>query len=249
MKPSDLNELWTPLTQFFKERAHSQPEQLARATLNRIAPELEKRDISGVKACIWKEAVAISQESRGLETLLRCLDADPDCAAKKYVEIRSVLVNFFQSKDCHAAEDLTDRTLDRVAKILQRRKIDEVLPFIVGVGKNVLRESWKRPTMARLKSGVCELCCPSHELTLDSRRQYASLIQCIERLEPRDRELFRAYFMPFDDDISGKHMAEYRRDLAQRFGLTLGALRVKAHRLRSKVKRCCTSLPLWEKVG
>ncbi len=182
---------------------------------------------------------AINQESRGLETLLQSLDADRERAGKKYVDIRSTLIKFFQRNDCPAAEDLSDRTLDRVAKILQRKKVDEVVPFIVGVGKNILREFWKRPAIGGFKSEVYELCCPSHELTLDSRSRYASLIRCVERLEAGDRELFREYFMSFGDDISRMELAERRRRLAQRFGLTPGALRVKAHRLRSEVKRCC----------
>jgi hypothetical protein len=122
---------------------------------------------------------------------------------------------------------------------LQRRKVDQVVPFIAGVGKNILREYWKRLAMIRFKSEIHELRCPAQEMTLDRRRQYANLIRCIDKLEARDREFFRKYFMSFDDDISGKTIAQYRQHLAQEFGLTLDALRVKAHRLRSEVKRCC----------
>jgi hypothetical protein len=174
-----------------------------------------------------------------LESLLQSLDADRERAGKKYVDIRTTLIRFFQRNDCPAAEDLSDRTLDRVAKILQRRKIHEVVPFIVGVGKNILREFWKRPAIAGFKPEVYELWCPSHELMLDSRNRYASLMGCVERLEAADRELFREYFMSFGDDINRKDLAEHRRRLAQRFGLTQGALRVKAYRLRAEVKRCC----------
>jgi hypothetical protein len=231
------HDLWMPLTRFFKERDHSQPEQLATSTLKRLAHMPGNRDMSHVQNRIWKEAAIISQESRSFETLLRCLDADRDCAGKKYVDIRLTLIKFFRWNDCLAAEDLTDRTLDRVAKILQRRKVDQVVPFIAGVGKNILREYWKRPAMIRFKSEIHELRCPAQEMTLDRRRQYANLIRCIDKLEARDREFFRKYFMSFDDAIGGKKIA--RQHLAQQFGLTLGALRVKAHRLRSEVKRCC----------
>jgi hypothetical protein len=231
--------LWTALTRFFKERDHSQPEQLASSTLKRIAQILGNQDIKRAQDWIWKEAATISRESRGFETLLQCLDADRDCAGKKYVDIRLTLMKFFQRNDCPAADDLTDRTLDRVAKILQRRKIDEVVPFIVGVAKNVRRESRKRPATTELKSEVRELCTSPVELALDSRRQYAELIRCIEKLEAQDRKLFREYFMSFEDAVDRKRLAEHRQHVAQQFGLTLGALHVKAQRLRSEVKRCC----------
>ena len=231
--------LQAALTRFFKERDHSQPEQLASSTLKRIPQILGSQDISRVQDWIWKEAATISQESRSFETLLQRLDTDRDCAGKKYVDIRLTLTRFFQWNDCLAAEDLTDRTLDRVAKILQRRKIDEVVPFIVGVAKNVRRESRKKPITTALKFEIRELRCPPNELALDRGRQYADLIKCIEKLEAQDRELFREYFMSFEDVIGGKKLAQQRQHLAQRFGLTLGALHVKAHRLRSEVKRYC----------
>jgi len=232
-------DLWTALTHFFKERDHSQPEKLATSTLKRIAPILGNRDIRHVQDWIWKEAAIVSQESRSFETLLQRLDADRDCAGKKYVDIRLTLIKFFQWNDCPAAEELTDRTLDRVAKILQRRKIDEVMPFIVGVGKNVLRESWKRLKVTRFKYEMHELCCPPHELALDSIRQCAALIRCIEKLQAQDRELFREYCMSFEDDIGGKKLAQHRQHLAQQSGLTLGALHARVHRLRLEIKRCC----------
>src|SRR5947207_1069954 len=56
----------------------------------------------------------LTRESLG--ALLSQFDSNPERAAEKYELMRSRLVTFFECRGCAAAFDLTDATVDRVAR-------------------------------------------------------------------------------------------------------------------------------------
>jgi DNA-directed RNA polymerase specialized sigma24 family protein len=170
--------------------------------------------------------------------LLRRLDPDEDCASEKYEILRWKLINFFEWSSYSCAEDLADETLDRVARQLGEQQIQDAVGFTWGVAKRIKQEAHKR--MART---VPLLDLPKtrhpdgdyktaegiiHE-KLENEQRLKCLGACIERWPQRDGELFLAYH-----SIDGNSIRE-RQVLAQNFGLTVNALRVRINRLRKRL--------------
>ena len=67
----------------------------------------------------------------------------------------------------------------------------------------------------------------------DSERSLQALDTCLETLPPEDRQLILDYHAgPDGSNITA------RRRLAARLGLSATALRIRAHRLRTRLERC-----------
>ena len=73
-------------------------------------------------------------------SFLLWLSPDPGRAAQEYLDIRKTLMKFFVRKGCTHAEELTDRTLDRVVLIVHREpgKYPTPISLCCGVGEKSL---------------------------------------------------------------------------------------------------------------
>jgi DNA-directed RNA polymerase specialized sigma24 family protein len=182
------------------------------------------------------------------EVLLERLDPDRDSAGQKYEGLRRKLIKFFEWNRCSPAEDLADQTLDRVARRLGREDVAQVLAFAWGVAHHVRQECGRqmrrRVALGDLPAGTArpedDVEGALHEQLLDERRTRC-LAACLQRLPPRERELFHAYYEP------NREPSVRRRALAAERGLTIRGLRVKVNRLREKLEVCvtrCVSAPL-----
>ena len=178
---------------------------------------------------------------RAFEKLLGTLDADRDRAAEKYETIRRRLVQVFQWRGCESSEDLADETFDRVSRRLEGgetiRAADPAVYFY-GVARNVLKEYWterrkeRRPESAAFSTR--ELPASTRDLgerEIDERLE--CLDQCLARLSEQNRSLITVYYQ---SERSGK-IAD-RLDLARRMGVSHGALRIRAHRIRRQLEEC-----------
>jgi DNA-directed RNA polymerase specialized sigma24 family protein len=173
------------------------------------------------------------------EKLLGVLDPDRDRAAERYETIRRRLVQLFRWRGCFECEALADQTIDRVSRKLDEgeeiRAADPAVYFY-GVARNVLKEFWtqqrKEQTLERQAVPVGHFPGAARELgeqEIDERLE--CLDQCLGRLSPQNRELITVYHR---SEKSGK-IAERSR-LAARLGLSSGALRIKAHRIRRQLE-------------
>lgn len=162
--------------------------------------------------------------------------------------MRRKLIKFFEWNSGFPAEDLADETLDRVARKLAEEVVHDLSAFAAGVAKRVRQEAYKQ---AARRSQVSD---QSDQETVfrdfrnpetiiqdqrESERRVRCLRVCMQRLADGDRELFLRYHHQ-----AGQHL-EYRVDLAEKFGLTIGALRVRINRLRDNLEKCtrnCVSL-------
>jgi RNA polymerase sigma factor (sigma-70 family) len=181
------------------------------------------------------------------ETLLRRLHPNRNCAGQKYEDLRWQLAKFFEWNCGFQAEDLVDKTLDRVARRLEELEIPDVVPFAWGVAQNVRLEAMKtaarmvpipdRPNEEGFPVDTRDFEHHIHErLELEQRRK--QLHDCIQRLSPEDRKLFLAYHHPESTPI------EMRRKLASHLGITINTLRVRVNRLRHKVEQCTSRYAL-----
>ena len=161
------------------------------------------------------------------DALLGWLDPDRERAANRYEEIRRRLIRFFTGRRCASADDLTDETMNRVARKVQEGLVytGDTAPYFYAVAHNVYLEHVKQ------KPHV-----PSPPPPRDAEeveREHACLELCLERLRPRSRELIREFYK---EEKNAK--IEHRKNMAERLGMTTNALRIQAHRIRQVLHEC-----------
>jgi RNA polymerase sigma factor (sigma-70 family) len=179
---------------------------------------LDSRPTTGKSWVLTREA---------FEALLGWLDPDSERAAMRYEELRRRLIKFFTCRRCAAPEDLTDETMNRVARKVQEglAYVGETAPYFYGVAHNVYLEHVRKKPPVPLPAPPR----PVEEV----EREHACLEQCLERLQPRSRELIREFYQ---EEKQAK--IDHRKRLAERMGMTPNALRIQAHRIRLVLLEC-----------
>jgi len=165
------------------------------------------------------------------DRLLAWLDADRDAAALKYERIRLRIIKILASRGCCEAETLVDETIDRVAtKIdwLILNFVGDPTLYFYGVAQNVHKE------YLRKKLRPDPLPPASESTNLEEReRQYDCLDACMKQLPEDNTNLVIRYY-------EGEKQAKIynRKRLAEELGITLDALRIRAHRIRVELRKC-----------
>jgi RNA polymerase sigma factor (sigma-70 family) len=175
------------------------------------------------------------------EKLLSWLGPDRERAGQAYERIRCRLVKLFECRGCRDPEELADVTIDRVGRRIaegEEIRTSDPAGYFYGVARNVLREAWRRRRLEDQARGVSEAMLawddPGRaESPPISQRKLDCLERCLEALPPDERELILAYYRRGD-----RVLVQARRELAERLGLPLNALRVRAHRIRSRLEGC-----------
>lgn len=182
--------------------------------------------------------------SQAFVRLLSWLDEGTDSDGQKYLEMRQRLLAYFDRKDCLGAEDLTDETLDRVARRLEeqgRIEINTAAQYCYIVARFVFMEylrgakkvdamvddTRRQPTGDSLGAAGAE---DGKEI---KERMLNCLEQCTGKLKPQDRGMIIRYY-------TGKERAkiENRRALAEELEITMNALSIRACRIRDKIEAC-----------
>lgn len=164
------------------------------------------------------------------QTLLGWLDVNVESAGEKYETIRRRLIRLFVGRGCPEAELLADRTIDRVSsRIPQIREtyVGEPAAYFCGVANNIHHE-WLRGQEQEREAALIDL---TSEPQDDA--EFECLQRCLEKLSNGSRELILEYYR-------GEKRAKIkrRRDLATRLDITIGALQIKASRIRTRLTRC-----------
>jgi DNA-directed RNA polymerase specialized sigma24 family protein len=171
----------------------------------------------------------LSPES--FESLLHWLDSDRDRAGKRYEDIRGRLIKIFSSRGCVEPDFLADETINRVAKrveeIAETYEGDPALYFY-GVANKIHLEQFKKQKPITISPVVPDLD--------DFEPEYTCLDDCIGHLPPDSRDLVLQYY---EQDQHAKIVNRQR--LAERLGIGLNALRIRAHRTRLTLRKCIMS--------
>lgn len=168
----------------------------------------------------------LTQEA--FDRLLVWLNPDREQAGRKYEEIRLRLIKIFTCRGCVTPEDLADDTINRVA-----RKVPEIAPsyvgdpalYFLGVAHNVCLEYFRKrpePDPPPLPDN------PERKEHLDD-----CLDRCMQRLTSKNRQLILEYYR---EEKPSK--IDHRKELAQRLGIALNALRIQACRIRASLQEC-----------
>jgi DNA-directed RNA polymerase specialized sigma24 family protein len=159
---------------------------------------------------------------------LNWLNPDPEEAAKKYEDIRRRLIKIFVCRGCNSPEDLCDETINRVIRksqeIGETYKGDPALYFY-GVAHNVHLEYLRKKPSFQPPPPLVE--------PLWTEEEYECLEKCIGVLPLHSRELVLQYYQ------EEKHRKiNLRKQIAQRLGIPLNALRIRACRIRMNLQTC-----------
>src|SRR6266536_3059571 len=160
--------------------------------------------------------------------LLARLNTDPMLAGVEYEKLRARLIYFFERKGCRTPAELSDETINRIArKVEEGLEIEDVFKFSYGVARLVLLEHWRDPKREwdqldqRLSS-------PKSDREFDERR-IECMEKCLQALPSEERDLIVKNCIL---DKKGKE------ELAGSLGLTINALRIRAFRIRTRLHDC-----------
>src|SRR6266542_5193913 len=85
--------------------------------------------------------------------LLARLNTDPMLAGVEYEKLRARLIYFFERKGCRTPAELSDETINRIArKVEEGLEIEDVFKFSYGVARLVLLEHWRDPKREWIRS-------------------------------------------------------------------------------------------------
>jgi DNA-directed RNA polymerase specialized sigma24 family protein len=171
-------------------------------------------------------------------SLLARLDEDPERAGEKYVGIYQKLGKYFECRGCASPEELTDETVNRVARRIREGveiPAEHPIKYFYGVARNVLREQFAQQRVKFLS--LDELTPPEIPFTRPrelgrQERMLEWISQCLRKLAPEDRELLLEY--EHEQKLS---RIEHRRRMAMRLGTTANALRLRIFRIRESLER------------
>lgn len=173
----------------------------------------------------------INQEN--FDVLLSWLDRNREIAGQKYEKIRRRLIRIFLGRGCFEAEELADETFNRVT-----RKLPQVAAEYVGeptyyfyAVANKIHLEWLRKQKKINHLPLTET--DNYPAETESEAEYECLETCLETLPDSERRLIVEYYR---NEKSAK--IENRRQIAEKLGINVNALQVKAFRIRSRLKEC-----------
>lgn len=177
--------------------------------------------------------------------LLQWLDEGEDSKGKRYLEVRRRLRLYFDRKNCLSPDDLTDETLNRIARKLEEKgSITDVsaLHYCYIVAKYVFLENLRQVRAERtgatedVRQDIGRLTSVNAESDQDREKLHGCLEKCLDELPDDDRELIVEYYRG-----GGREKIERRSELAGRLGLTKNALTIRASRIRTRLEECVRS--------
>jgi len=168
------------------------------------------------------------------DKLLARLDEDRERAGEKYEQLRLKLVKFFDYRGSLEPDEHADETLNRVTrKIDEGEAIENLQAYCYGTARlfflDVLKERKKVP-LEDAPELVQEA---DFDRESEADLQYRCFDGCLQKLPAENRELILGYY---EDEKRDK--IDKRKNLAERFGLELNALRIRTCRIRTKLEMC-----------
>jgi len=176
--------------------------------------------------------------------LLEWLDDGVESSGETYLEMRRRLVAYFERRNRPYSDDLADETLNRIARTLETSGVIKVTPparYCYVVAKFVLLEDFRRersqPRVADVGSvtlSAKSLNRPEVDETTGLRElRLECLDVCLQELRPDQRDLVLEYYRD-----SKREKIDRRRALAERLGISINALGIRACRIRDTLEAC-----------
>jgi DNA-directed RNA polymerase specialized sigma24 family protein len=193
--------------------------------------------------------VEVAREERGLtrvafKRLLDWLDNGSDSHGETYLEMRRRLVLYFDRRNRPFADELADETLNRVGRTLEKSGSIEVTPparYCYVVARFVLLEDIRRGRRYVHVDEAGPAASPrslraaadANDSGVVLERRLECLDRCLQKLKPAQRELAIEYYRD-----AKRERIDRRRELANRLGISLNALGIRAWRIRATLEAC-----------
>lgn len=173
--------------------------------------------------------------------LLEWLDDGVDSGGERYLEIRRRLVSYFDRRNRPFADELADETLNRVGRTLETSGSIAVTPparYCYVVARFVLLEDIRKSRrhvpvdearVRRATPGARD----EAEAVFAQERRLTCLDRCLAGLKDEQRDIAVEYYRD-----AKRQRIERRRALADRLGITMNALGIRACRIRSALETC-----------
>jgi DNA-directed RNA polymerase specialized sigma24 family protein len=174
---------------------------------------------------------------QAFEKLLASFSSDRDEAGRRYELVRLKLLRFFERRAVVAPERHVDETLDRVMRrIDEGENISNLMAYFYKVASYVFMEERKEQEQSRLAANAMpfQTAAPQLESGEESPR-LRCFDRCLDALPVESRILILDYYRE-----EGRTKIQLRRQSAQRLGIPLNALRIRAHRIRLSLENCVT---------
>lgn len=170
---------------------------------------------------------------------LEWLDEGADSGGRNYLEMRRRLVAFFDRKGCLTADELADETLTRAARRLaEEGRIETEAPakYCYITARFVFMEYLRRKEKHSVSLDDVEYQ-PAAAGRDDEKELREKRLDCLERctgeLEAASREMIIRYYHGEE-----RVKIENRRALAEKMGISVNALSIRACRIRDKLEAC-----------
>jgi DNA-directed RNA polymerase specialized sigma24 family protein len=178
------------------------------------------------------------------DRLLEWLDDGKDSRGQTYLDMRKRLAGYFDRRNRPFPDDLADETLNRIAWTLDEDGSISVTPparYCYVVARFVLFEDVRRREHAnvslngprRLETPAPGPPHPDADEAPARDRQFDCLDRCVQTLTAAQQTLILDYYR---DERRAK--IDRRRALAERLGITVNALAVRACRIRDTLEAC-----------
>ena len=181
--------------------------------------------------------------SSAFHRLLDWLDEGKNSDGLNYLQMRRRLVTYFDRKNCAQADDLADKTLNRVARRLEEEgkiESESTAKYCYITARFIfmehLRENDKKTVSLE---SVLQLppSDPNAADNIEEKEMREKMLDCLEqctaKLEPASRETIIGYYFG-----TQRVKIENRRALAGRLGISINALSIRACRIRDKLEIC-----------
>jgi len=178
--------------------------------------------------------------SNAFRRLLDWLDEGKNSDGHNYLEMRQRLVAYFDRKNCLTPEELADETLNRLARRIEEEgsiKSETPARYCYITARFVFMEYLRGTDKASvsLEDGLQNRLIATEfvEENEVKEKMLDCLEKCTGKLEPESRELIIGYY--FGEE---RVKIENRRSMAQKFGISINALSIRACRIRNKLESC-----------
>jgi DNA-directed RNA polymerase specialized sigma24 family protein len=175
--------------------------------------------------------------------LLEWLDEGTDSHGERYLEMRRRLVSYFDRRNRPSPDDLADETFNRIGRTLEESGVIAITPparYCYVVARFVLLEDFRGERRhvpldegKAVASTLPVVRVSGREGSTIRDQRLECLDRCLNTLKPEQRDLAVEYYRH-----AKREKIERRRDMARRLGITLNALGIRAHRIRSALEVC-----------
>ena len=177
----------------------------------------------------------MSQVEQPFNFLLSSLSSDRDIAEKKLKDIRRRLVIMLDCRGCYCSEDLAHEAIVRFAHRLPKMDppfAGDAIPYLYTVACNLYLEYLDKQFQP-LPDGFTEIPLPDEDAAKTKEQLHACLDKCLDRMEPKSRDLVLDYYR-----LEKQNKIDFRKLLAEELGISVNALRIRLHHLRSGLEEC-----------